>query len=116
MAEQILDHVNVDALFQEMGGEAVPQRVHGDRFIKPRGLNGAMADALQLARRNPPSGVSWEQPVLRTLTLPLVAKDAEQLLGQHDIAIFAPLGLPNDYDHPRAIDIAGGQLHDLGDT
>src|SRR5258708_36067868 len=86
MAEQILDHVNVDALFQEMGGEAMPQRVHGDRFIEPRGLNGAMADALQLARRNPPSWVSWEQPVLRTLTLPVIAKDAEQLLGQHDIA------------------------------
>ena len=81
MAEQILDHVNVDALFQEMRGEAMPQRVHGDRFIEPRSLNGAMADALQLARRNPPSWVSWEQPVLRMLTLPVVAKDAEKLRG-----------------------------------
>ena len=38
MAEQILDHVNVDTLFQQMGGEAVAQRVNGDRFIEPRGL------------------------------------------------------------------------------
>ena len=29
MAKQILDHVNVDTLFQEMGGEAVPQCVTG---------------------------------------------------------------------------------------
>src|SRR5579864_1010364 len=80
MAEQILNHVNVDTLFQQMGGKAVTQRVHGDRFIEPCGLNGAMADALYLARRNPPSWVSWEQPVLRMLTLPVVAKDAEKLL------------------------------------
>src|SRR6266567_3705336 len=28
VAEQILNHVNVDALLQEMGGEAMAQRVH----------------------------------------------------------------------------------------
>jgi len=81
MAEQILDHVNVDALFQEMGGEAVPQCVDRDRLIEAGGAGGIAKDALQLARRNPPSRVSWEQPVLRMLTLPVVAKDAEQLLG-----------------------------------
>ena len=49
MAEQILDHVNVDALFQEMGGEAVPQRVDGDRFSEPGSLGGIATDALQLS-------------------------------------------------------------------
>jgi hypothetical protein len=34
VAKQILDHANVDALFQEMGSEAVAQRVHGDCFVE----------------------------------------------------------------------------------
>ena len=29
MAEQLLDHANVDVLFQQMRGEAVPERVRG---------------------------------------------------------------------------------------
>src|SRR5664280_3055246 len=48
--------------------------------------------------------------------LPIVAQNAKQLLGQHDIAILAPLGLPNSNDHPRAVNVARGQLHRLGDT
>jgi hypothetical protein len=39
MAEQILDHVNVDALFQEMGSEAVPQCVHGDGLVETCGCD-----------------------------------------------------------------------------
>ena len=30
MAEQVLDHTNIDALLQQMRGEAVAQRVRGD--------------------------------------------------------------------------------------
>src|SRR5580700_2898388 len=30
MAEQILDHMNVDTLFQEVSSKAMTQRVHGD--------------------------------------------------------------------------------------
>ena len=33
MAQQILDHVNIDAVFQEMSGEAVAQGVYGDGFV-----------------------------------------------------------------------------------
>jgi len=117
MAEQILDHVNVDALFQEMGREAVAQRVHGDCLVEACGLRRLAASSFQRARRNRPRRIrAGKKPMLKMGPLPIGAEDAEQLLGQHDIAIFAPLGLPNDYDHPRAVDIAAGQLHDLGHT
>src|ERR1700692_956539 len=117
MAEQILDHVNVDALFQKMGGEAVAQRMHGDRFIETRDLGCPAASSFHRARGDRPRRVgAGEQQVFQMSLLPIIAQDAEQLLRQHDIAILAPFGLPNSKDHPRAIDIAGGQLHGLGNT
>ena len=30
MTQQLLDHAKIDARFQQMGGETVPQRVHAD--------------------------------------------------------------------------------------
>ena len=42
VAQQILDHPDVDALLKQMGGEAVPQRVHGDVFIEA-GRRGSFA-------------------------------------------------------------------------
>ena len=117
MAKQILDHVNVDTLLQEMGGKTVPQGVYGDRFVETGGLRCLAASSFQRARRDRPRRIgAREQEVLQMRLLPIFAQDAEQLLGQHDMAIFAPLGLSNDYDHPRAVDIATGQLHGLGDT
>src|ERR1019366_10618886 len=56
MAEQILDHVNVDALFQQMGGEAVTQRMHGDGLVEARGCDRLATRSLQRTRRE---GTSW---------------------------------------------------------
>ena len=70
------------------------KRVHGDGLVEAGGLGRLAAGALHRARRN---GTCWigagEQPVLRASALPIVAQDAEQLLGQHHIAIFAALAL-----------------------
>src|SRR5665213_4035013 len=57
MAEQILNHVNVDALFQEIGGEAVPQRVHGDGLVEAGGCDRLAARPLQRTRREGTSRV-----------------------------------------------------------
>ena len=46
MAEQILNHVNVDTLLQKMGREAVPQRVNSDGLVETCGLSGGATDAL----------------------------------------------------------------------
>ena len=37
MAEQDLDGPQVGAVLQQVGGEAVPQRMHGDVLVQPRG-------------------------------------------------------------------------------
>src|ERR1700686_3542119 len=39
MAEQILDHPDVDALLQQMGREAMSQRVHADRGGEARRIH-----------------------------------------------------------------------------
>jgi hypothetical protein len=44
MAEQILNHVNVDTLLQKMGRKAVPQCVNSDGLVETCGLSGGAAD------------------------------------------------------------------------
>src|SRR5215475_8650425 len=51
VAEQHLNHADVDLLLQEMGGEAVPQRVEGDAFADPGRLRREVAGAIELAWR-----------------------------------------------------------------
>ena len=43
---------------------------------------------------------------LRLAALPIVAQDAEQLLGQHDVAILAAFGLADVDHHARAVDVS----------
>src|ERR1700739_2699993 len=51
MSEQHLDHAHIDALLQEMGGEAVAQRMGGDAFGN-LGVRCGVAGAGELARRH----------------------------------------------------------------
>ena len=63
MPEQALDHPDVDPLLQQVGGEAVAQRVHGDRLVEPGGLDRLAAGALHRPCRDRPGGVrAGEQP------------------------------------------------------
>ena len=50
--EQDLDHADVDVLLEQMGGEAVPQRVQRHALVDPGHLRGGMAGAVELARRD----------------------------------------------------------------
>src|SRR3979409_2645245 len=75
-SEQHLDHSDIDVVFQQMGGEAVPQG--GERFtlvdLGPLGCG--MTDAIELARRHRLHPVApWEQPALRSCRPP---PDAQQ--------------------------------------
>ena len=51
MPEQHLDHADVDLLLEQMGGEAVPQRVEGDALVDPGRLSRGVAGAVELACR-----------------------------------------------------------------
>lgn len=52
MAEQRLDDADIDAVFEQMGREAVAQRVRADALGYPRCLSGFDHDAVELACRN----------------------------------------------------------------
>src|SRR3954464_11150155 len=50
LPEQDLDDADVDVLFQQMRGEAVPERVWGHALGDPGLLRGGMEGAVELAR------------------------------------------------------------------
>ena len=78
MAEQSLDDANVDLLFQQMGGEAVSQRVHGDIFIEAGRFGGGVEDPLQRPGGNRLQRIgAGKEPIGRLGSLPIVAQDAE---------------------------------------
>jgi hypothetical protein len=49
--EQHLDHADVDLLFEQVGGEAVPERVERDALVDPRWLCREVAGTVELAGR-----------------------------------------------------------------
>ena len=54
-----------------------------------------------------------EQPVGWAIDLPIGSQEVEQLIGQHDVAIFAPFALPHVDDHTGAIDVLHGERDQL---
>src|SRR5215467_11830164 len=51
VAEQHLDDADVGILFQEMGGEAMPQCMRRDPLLDPGGLGGGVDGAVELTGR-----------------------------------------------------------------
>src|SRR5208282_6823605 len=49
MTQKRLDHANIDILLEEVGGEAVPQRVWRHMLLDPRRLGGGTDGAAELA-------------------------------------------------------------------
>ena len=96
VAEQHLDHADVDVLFQQMGGEAVPQRVRRHPLLDP-------------GRRRPRHGqarLSWrvvigstgiaagKQPARRPRATRHQSRSSPSSCGeQHGVAILAALAL-----------------------
>src|SRR5664280_1716009 len=78
VAEQVLDYVDVDAMLQQMRGEAVPQGVNGDRLVEPRRLDGFATGPLHRARRHRMRRISsGEEPLRRSPAPPVIAQDRE---------------------------------------
>src|SRR5674476_1578550 len=75
-------------------------------------LGSQAAGTLQGAHRDGTGRVgAREQEVLRTGAPPIGAKNAEQLLGQHDIAILPALAAADVNHHPGAVDILDRERH-----
>src|SRR5262249_61675436 len=82
MPRQALDQENVAALFEWVGGKTMPQRVDGDRLAEAGRRGRPPTRQLQRALRHWPCWIAaGKQPVRRPGTVPIVAKNAEQLLG-----------------------------------
>ena len=112
-----MDHPDIDALLQEMGGEAMPQCMNSDILVEARGASGAPAGALHGTRRDGTIKITaGKEPVGRASLPPITPQDDEQLLRQHHEAIFAALALPYVDDHAGAIDVVDRQCHGLRDT
>jgi glycine/D-amino acid oxidase-like deaminating enzyme len=78
--QEALDDPDVHPLLQEVGGEAVPQGVDGDRLVEPSRLHRLTAGALYRADRDRPGWVRpREQPRARAGAAPVGAQDREQL-------------------------------------
>ena len=88
----------------------MPQRVHGDSLVQTGSLSGKAAGALQGANRDGTGRIgTGEQEVLWTSAPPIGAKNAEQLLGQHDVAILPTLAAADVKHHPGTVDVFDGE-------
>src|SRR5271169_6025642 len=80
--EQNLDDADIDAIFQQMGGKAVPQRVRSDPLGDLRGLCRLDDDAMELPGADRLHGMlSWKQPTIamhHTLLVPYLPPLAQQ--------------------------------------
>src|SRR5450755_1273235 len=113
--EQHLDHSDIDVLFQQVSGEAVPQGVERYALVDLGLIGGGMAGAIELARRHRVHPVlSREQPALWPRQLPPGPHQIEQMRGQHDIAILAAFALLDPDHHALAVDVGYLQRHHFG--
>ena len=117
MAEQYLDHANVDPALEKMGGEAVPQDVHRDLLADARRGAGRPAGRVQHRRLDRPACFPpREQPVCRAGKPPIGPQDAEQLRGEHDVALLAALAVLDVDQHAPAVDVAHPEAGHLRDA
>lgn len=118
MAEQVLDHPHVDALFEEMRRKAMAQRVGTDGRIETSIAGGLAKSPLHGTRgdRLMGKGTRKEEITLRSPALPIAAQDGQVLLGQHHVTIFVAFGLSHVDDHALAVDVAGCKPDHFGDA
>ena len=123
MAEKRLDHADIDALLEQVGGEAVPQRVRRDALGDPRGLGGGADDTAELAGGQRLDRVAaGKQPASRQQQAapspfaPPGAQQFEQLRRQHRMAVLAALAAFDAQQHALRIDVADLERDDFRDA
>lgn len=114
VAEQDLNDPDIGSVLQEMGREAVAQRMHRHAFGQTRCFRRRPASGVQDGRINRMTLVAagkeiepWPGPP------PINAEDAEQLRRQHHVAVFRPLAVPDQDDAPRAVDVGDHETADF---
>ena len=114
MPEQDLNDPDIGVRFQEMRGEAVPQRVQRCGFADPGHVFGRGEGAVELPRRDRVDpGFAGKQPALRPRLAPVGAQELQQPGRQHDLAVLLPLALFDMDQHPVTVDVADLEVTDL---
>src|SRR3974390_2134076 len=117
VAEQHLDHANVGALFEQVGGKAMPQRMRRHALGDARQILGGGDGAVELTGGDRIDRVlAWEEPDLRSRRMPPVAQQFEQLRREHHGAIPLTLALLDPQRHALAVDIGHLEVRDLANS
>jgi len=123
VTEECLDHADVDALLEQVGGKAVPQCMRRDALGNPGCLGGGADNPAELAGRQRLNRVAaGKQPASRqqqALPPPLAppgAQQFEQLRRQHRVAVLAALAALDAQQHALGIDIADLERDDFRDA
>src|SRR5215470_7006589 len=103
--EQNLDDANVGLLLQEMGGEAVSQRMNADTLGDAGTPRCQANDPMQLARTRMLPAVAGRQPALLARNAPPFVQYLEQDGRENDVPILLALALLDPDEHPVTIDI-----------
>src|SRR3954447_1729879 len=121
--EQNLNDPDVGVLFQEMRGEAVPQRMRRYPLLDSGGFGGGVDSAIELSGRQRLDRIaagkqptSWQQDAAPPPFPPPGAQHFEQLWRQHGVSIFATLAALDPQQHAFGIDIADPERDHLRDA
>ena len=106
MSKKHLNDADVDPALQKVGGEAVPEYVHAHALVDAGRDARRTAGGVQDGRLDRSVLVATrEQKPFGMRETPVAAQDAEQLLGQHDVALLAALAAFDPDDHAVAVDV-----------
>ena len=114
---------DIGAVLEQVGREAVAQRVQRHALPDPGRIGRLMEQAVELAGGHRLAGpAAGKQPaffqgrsriVPRRARLPPLPQQIERLWRQHDVAVLAPLGLLDANDLLRAVDMLDLEPHHL---
>ena len=119
--EQHLDDADIDILLEQVGGEAVTQRVRADALADAGDFGCFLDRAVQLPRRDRIGATApREQPAMREhhaaplAFAPPQPQQLQQLRREHGVAVLASLALFDADQHARAVDVVDLEVRDLG--
>ena len=85
---QDLDHADIDVLLQQVGGEAVAERVWRHVLLDPSRLGSGMAGTIELTWGHRLRGIAArKEPALWSRRLPPSAQQFEQARREHHVAV-----------------------------
>ena len=116
MPEKGLDGPDIRAVFEEMCGEGMPERVHGHPLRDARPLfRSPIMRPMLLAVMGLP-GYPREEPRSGPIRLQILDERGEGLCRENRVPILLPLTLPDEHRHAGTIDVPHLEMGHLADA